>query len=75
MTTSTTVRPLLATAQHRAPWTDRPWGVLHAAVEGAAETLCGQPSLTWPKFWRLTFRPGARDTCGACSAALRRHAG
>lgn len=75
---STTRAPWLVATPHRrmtlvgADVDYLPYGVRHARQIGGATTACGQPALAWRIFHRLTFRPGARETCRDCSAVIGR---
>ncbi|WP_133241151.1 hypothetical protein [Nocardioides gansuensis] len=43
---------------------------VHAKTMGTAKTLCGQSTLSWAKFWDVSFATVRTDRCPRCIEAL-----
>lgn len=47
-----------------------PSAQVHAKTLGTTTTLCGQSTLSWSKFWHISFASVRHDRCPQCSDAL-----
>lgn len=46
-----------------------PAGMVHAKTWGSAKTLCGADSMTWPKFFGISFFRVEKNRCPVCTSA------
>ena len=46
-----------------------PAGLVHAKTWGSATTLCGVGSMTWPKFFDISFFRVEENRCPVCTTA------
>jgi hypothetical protein len=49
-----------------------PASEIHAKTMGSTTTLCGRSTLSWFKFWDISFASARGDRCGQCTAAFHR---
>jgi len=47
-----------------------PSAEVHAKTLGTTTTLCGQSTLSWSKFWHISFAAVRHDRCPQCSDVL-----
>jgi hypothetical protein len=48
----------------------RPSSVAHAKVMGSIQTFCGLSTLSWFKFWDMSFLTFPGERCAACRMAV-----
>jgi hypothetical protein len=49
-----------------------PASEMHAKTMGSNTTLCGRSTLSWFKFWEISFASAQGERCGPCTAAFQR---
>lgn len=47
-----------------------PSSLVHGKAMGTTRTLCGQSSLSWSKFWDVSFATVRVDRCPQCTAVM-----
>ena len=49
-----------------------PWGEVHARLDTARSTACGQPCGEWHTFWEISLLPPPPHLCRACLERMAR---
>jgi hypothetical protein len=49
-----------------------PASEMHAKTMGSTTTLCGRSTLSWFKFWDISFASAQGERCAGCTTAFQR---